>query len=180
MPAGDLVLRADRSGAEPGPGARGPDRQAQEPGRRPAGLHQSLGVRLYAADADPDGGAVLPQRGLQAARRRLVARRRGVEGLYTWRLLQRLHPGPARLAILAGECRDLRHRADRAGLSVPDLATALAALHARRRRPAPRPVRRPDEPLVLLVRHDHGAHEIPAPRVAAGARRVVEAKNQRD
>ncbi len=71
LPAVDPVLCADRPCAEPRPGTRGAPRQARQPDRprgAAAAVHQFLGVRLHAADAAPDGGAILLQRHRQAER----------------------------------------------------------------------------------------------------------------
>ena len=99
-------------------------------------------------------------------RRGLVGRRRRLAGLCQQRLLQRRDARPVRLAVLAGQCRDLRHHPDRNRLSVPDLAAADAALRSGGRDIPASAVRPADEPLLLLLRHDHGTHELPAPRVA--------------
>ena len=179
LPAVDPVLRADRTRDQPGQSARGLVGQTQEPRSRSAGLHQSMGVRLHEADANPDGRAVLLQRHRQAQRRRLVERRRHLEGLRQRRLLQWLSSRPARVAVLAGQCCELWDHSDRDRLPVPDLATALAALPAGRSHIPPPSVRAADEPVFLLLRHDHGAHELRAPRVAERARRLVEAKDRR-
>ena len=61
----------------------------QGPRGTAAALHQPLGRRLHAADADPDGGAVLLQRHQQTARGRLVERRRRMERVHHRRVLQR-------------------------------------------------------------------------------------------
>ena len=72
-------------------------------------LQQRLDRGVHPADADPDGGAVLLQRHQQDGRRRLARRRRGVDRVHHRRALQPVHPEPARLAVLAGQFRDLRH-----------------------------------------------------------------------
>ena len=53
-----------------------------------------------------------------------------------------------------------------------------AALCARRRDPAAPAVRISDGPLLFLLRHDHGTHELPAPLLAHPARPVVEAQDR--
>ena len=74
LPAVDFMLRAGRTRNEFGQSARGPLSKAQKPCSQSTGLHQSLGVRLHAADADPDGGAVLLQCHWKTSRRRLAER----------------------------------------------------------------------------------------------------------
>src|SRR5215216_2880508 len=80
LPVADLVFRAHRPRDELGPGARGPRGQTQGSRSPSAAFHQPLGVRLHAADANPNGGAVLRQRDRQTDRHGLVGRRRRMVG----------------------------------------------------------------------------------------------------
>ena len=108
-----------------------------------------------------------------------MGRRCHMVGFHHQRLLQLRSSWTACTAILAGQCRDLCDDLHRDCLSLPDLAAAHAALSAGSGHLPPRPVRRLLGLILLLLRHDHGAHELPASGMADASWRMVEAQDRR-